>query len=312
LLAHAALAAVIALGIQPAGGAAIDLPSYIDELERTAGAIRGAADASEASAPLPLRWTVRTGAEVITVDAAWIRQDLMTATAESWPAVRRRVADRLDAMRLEATGGRAEIRGDPAAVLAATLAAGEFQRAQASSNWFEQLRERISEWLLRLFRRLFGASMGNRTIAETLAWIAGAVALIALAMWLARTMTRRTPATALALDQAARRAPARDWALRALAAARAGDLREAVRCGYHAAVLRLEEQGAWIVDDARTPREYMRLLRGDDARRDTLGDLTRLFEQVWYGCRTATNDDARHVAAHLERLGCLRPGDQTI
>jgi hypothetical protein len=195
-------------------------------------------------------------------------------------------------------------------VLGGILARREFQRAQ-SSTWLEQLRQRISQRLAELLSRIAGSTVRSRTVAVAFAWIASAVALIALALWLTSVLTRRSRATVLELDPAAKRAAAREWALRAVAAARNGDLREAVRCGYHAAVQRLEEQGAWTLDDARTPREYMRLLAGDDPRCATLGDLTRRFEQVWYGCRAATGDDARHVAAHLERLGCLRPGEQT-
>lgn len=309
MFAHAALLAAIALGVQPAGGAAIDPPAFIHALERAADATRRAASVEEASASIPLRWTVRADAGPIVVDTAWVRQEFAAATPESWPSIRLRVANRLDNMRREAADAHLDIGGDPRAALADTLATKEFERAQAS-NWLEQIRSWISEWLLRLFTRIFGASMGNRTIAVAFAWIVGAIALIALALWLGRLMTRRSPATALELDPAAQRAPAREWALRALAAARAGDLREAVRCGFHAAVRRLEEQGSWSVDDARTPREYMRLLHGDDPRRTMFGDLTRRFEQVWYGHRSATGEDVRHIAAHLERLGCLRPGEQ--
>jgi hypothetical protein len=212
-------------------------------------------------------------------------------------------------MRLEAAAARAQLAIDPRVVLAETLARREFQRAPAS-DWLEQLRARVSEWLMRLFSRIFGASLGSRTVAVVFAWIASGVALIVLAIWLASLLTRKSRATALDLVIAANRAAARDWALRALAAVRIGDLREAVRCGYHAAVRRLEEQGTWTVDDARTPREYLRLLHGDDPRGPLLADLTRRFEHVWYGNRPATGDDARQVAAHLERLGCLHPGEQ--
>jgi len=248
LFAHAALLAAIALGVQPAGGAAIDPPAFIHALERAADATRRAASVEEASASIPLRWTVRADAGPIVVDTAWVRQEFAAATPESWPSIRLRVANRLDNMRREAADAHLDIGGDPRAALADTLATKEFERAQAS-NWLEQIRSWISEWLLRLFTRIFGASS-------------------------------------------------------------AGDLREAVRCGFHAAVRRLEEQGSWSVDDARTPREYMRLLHGDDPRRTMFGDLTRRFEQVWYGHRSATGEDVRHIAAHLERLGCLRPGEQ--
>jgi hypothetical protein len=309
LLPHAALLAVITLATQPAGNASLDLPSYIGDLERAARAVRVAATADEAARSIPEGWTVTIDGATISVDARPIHGKLEAANSTSWPSVRVRVANRLDAMRLEAAASRAELQSDPRVVLAETLARKEFQRAQAS-NWLERLRERISDWLMRLFSRIFGASLGSRTVAVVFAWIASGVALIVLAMWLASLLTRRPRATVLDLDTPAKRAAARDWALRALAPARIGDLREAVRCGYHAAVRRLEEQGTWTVDDARTPREYMRLLHGDDPRNPMLGDLTRRFEQVWYGNRPATGDDARQVAAHLERLGCLHPGEQ--
>jgi hypothetical protein len=300
---------VIALATQPAGSAARDLPSYIGELERAAVAVRGAATPDEAARWVPERWTVTVDGATISVDARPIHGEIEAANSMSWPSVRVRVANQLDAMRLEAAAARAELARDPRVVLDKTLARREFQRAQAS-DWLEQLRARVSEWLMRLFSRIFGASLGSRTVAVVFAWIASGVALIVLAMWLASLLTRRSRATVLDLDIGAKRAAARDWALRAVAAARIGDLREAVRCGYHAAVRRLEEQGTWSVDDARTPREYLRLLQGDDPRSPVLADLTHRFEHVWYGNRPATGDDARQVAAHLERLGCLHPGEQ--
>jgi hypothetical protein len=127
------------------------------------------------------------------------------------------------------------------------------------------------------------------------------------------TLTRRSNAAALELAAAApRRAAAREWALRAMTAARAGDVREAVRCGYHAVVSRLDEQGAWRMDESRTPREYLALLPAGDPRSAALAELTGQFEQIWYGRRQPTGDDARRVADYLERLGCLHAADRAI
>ena len=61
-------------------------------------------------------------------------------------------------------------------------------------------------------------------------------------------------------------------------------------------------------DDARTPREYLRLLPSGHGRRTILTDMTYRFEQIWYGGRTATADDMQHVIAGLKDLGCL-PAD---
>jgi hypothetical protein len=48
--------------------------------------------------------------------------------------------------------------------------------------------------------------------------------------------------------------------LRALAAARGGEARDAVRAAFNAALLRLEEEGVWRADESRTPREHLQLL----------------------------------------------------
>jgi hypothetical protein len=146
-----------------------------------------------------------------------------------------------------------------------------------------------------------------------LAWTISVLALIALTVWLVGALTRRSLAASLELGRAPiKRPPAREWALRALAAARSGDMREAVRCAYHAALSRLEEQGIWQVDESRTPREYLRLLRADDPRRTIVTDLTRQFEQVWYGGRAAGAEATAQLTAHLEHLGCLRGHERAI
>ena len=98
-----------------------------------------------------------------------------------------------------------------------------------------------------------GAARGT---ALVFAWAAAIAALIGLGYWLARTIAEHPRGAPLSLGSAAAPRPrARDLALRALAAARLGHTRDAVRCAYGAALVRLEEQGVWRIDDARTPRE---------------------------------------------------------
>jgi hypothetical protein len=91
-----------------------------------------------------------------------------------------------------------------------------------------------------------------------------------------------------------------------------GNLRDAIRWAYGAALLRLEEDGALRVDAARTPREQLRGLARDDRRYGLMTDLTRRFERVWYGNRPPAPDDGERVVQHLEVLGCLRPGERAI
>ena len=91
-------------------------------------------------------------------------------------------------------------------------------------------------------------------------------------------------------------ASARDWQLwldDARAAAAAGRWRDAVHFVYWAAISRLESKRMWPADRARTPREYLALVAGDDPRRRGLARLTVSFERIWYGGRPAGEGDYR-------------------
>jgi hypothetical protein len=67
----------------------------------------------------------------------------------------------------------------------------------------------------------------------------------------------------------------------------------------------LEEEGALRGDETRTPREFLRLLPETHRRRGLLADVTRRFEEIWYGARHPTEEDRRSLLARLEELGCL-------
>ena len=85
-----------------------------------------------------------------------------------------------------------------------------------------------------------------------------------------------------------------------------------MRCAYNGALRRLEDDGVWRIDQARTPREYVRMLPAGDTRGPALRELTALFEQVWYGNRAIDVDAAGRVGVSLESLGCLYPADRAI
>jgi Domain of unknown function (DUF4129) len=107
------------------------------------------------------------------------------------------------------------------------------------------------------------------------------------------------------MPPAARRRSARAWARQAAAAE---DPRELVRCAYRAAVVSLEDEGAWRHDEARTPREHVRLLPTAHARRTLFADVARRFEEVWFGAKAPTADDTHAMLSRLKELGCL-PAD---
>jgi hypothetical protein len=102
---------------------------------------------------------------------------------------------------------------------------------------------------------------------------------------------------------------AREWQLwlaDAQAMAAKGEWRDAIHLVYWSAIARLESNTGsgrlWPADRARTPREYLGLVPGVDARKPALAALTKSFERTWYGGRAAEPDDfqsAMELAASL-------------
>jgi hypothetical protein len=295
-----------------------ELVAALDRLGIEIAAVANVADAASVAANIPEAWRVADGNEHIDVSNRWLVAALRAAPAKpgDWPGTRAALLRRLTGVRDEAASagdldaGRA--RAEARSRIESILARGEFQQS-AASRWRERLQERVGKWFEDLWG-LFSRGRGTaRGAALVFAWTAAIAALIGLGFWLARTIADRPRGAALSLRAAAAVRPrARDLALRALSAARLGHTRDAVRCAYGAALARLEEQGVWRVDAARTPREYLPMLPASDSRHPIMVDLTRRFEQIWYGNRAAADDDARRVTDHLESLGCLRPGERAI
>jgi len=316
--AAASTAAQLAAAVPPEGVALRVFLTELDRLIAEVDAAIAAAHAPEIASTVPERWRVIANGQRVDVSAGWLSAALTDAPRQpdQWPATRDAIRRRLIEVRDQATAladaDEAETRARARATVESILARGEFQQS-AASRWRERLQQRIGRWFEDLWARFAGGRVAGRRTALALAWGAALAALLGLGFWLARTVAQHPRGASLNLGHGAGVRPrARELALRALAAARAGNAREAVRIGYNAAVVRLEEQGAWRVDDARTPREYLKMLRTSDDRRAVMLDLTQRFEQIWYGNRAAAADDTPRVTAHLEALGCLRPGERAI
>jgi hypothetical protein len=302
---------------QPATSDSIPLGTFLVEMDRLIAGIE-VAGSPAAVGEIPERWIVDAGNQRIDVSARWLRDALAVQPGKSgpWPPTRKAIVRRLVEVREQAATLASipanDRRADARASVPSILSREEF-RQSAASQWREQLQRRLGHWFEDLWSRLGGGPGAGRRIATGLAWAAALAALVGLGAFLARSLGNRSLAAALNLGRGAGAAPpARDLALRALAEARAGNSREAVRFAYNAALTRLEEQGAWRIDAARTPREYLPMLGATDSRHPLMLDLTQRFERIWYANRAAAADDTARVTAHLETLGCLRPGERAI
>jgi len=320
LLAGLQLACALALGLtaraQSQTATSISLESFLTELSRLRteiGALESSESAAHIVATVPERWRVDFNGGQIDVDARWITVALgdVGRGTKRWDATRAAILVRLARLREESTiGNHAPSHVDARGALTTILQRDEFQQS-AVGRWREQLQQRAGQWLEDLWSRLGGGSGAGRRVAIVLAWLAALGALVGLGFVMARAIADRPRDAVLNLSSRSPARPrARELALRALREARNGNGREAVRLAYTAAVTRLDEQGAWRLDDARTPREYLRLLRPNDVHRPLFIDLTRRFERIWYGNHPVEPEDASRATAHLEELGCLRPGDR--
>ena len=262
---------------------------------------------------IPAVWAVEAGGQRFEMPAGWIARGLRSARENpaTWPARRSDLLARLEALRIEAqalaeqsTGSQGSARADTArAALTSVLARPEYRR-MAEASVVSALRQRVLDWIARIWDRLGGGPLGRRGTAVALAWILSLLAVMALATIVARMLMRpdRRPHPLGQGGSDARPRPARAWARDAL---RAVDAREAIRCAYRAVVSALEEEGAWHRDHARTPREYARLLPAGHRRRVLFADVARRFEEIWFGARVATSDDRTAVLERLKELGCL-------
>jgi hypothetical protein len=317
LFTGVALFETVALA-QSAARDAIPVESFLAELDRLREEVRAVNDAEAAAgvaARIPPQWRVTVDGGYADVDANWLITALKEAggSPNRWQSSRTAILERLARVREEsAAQHEPPAHARTRSALTSVLQRKEFQQS-AASRWRVRLQQQVGDWLSDLWSRLWIGTGPGRDVVVVVAWLAALGALIGLAFVLARSWADRPRQPALNLSGgAAYRPRARELALRALDAARMGNSREAVRLAYAAALTRFEEHGAWRVDDARTPREYLQLVRAGDAHQPLLVDLTRRFERIWYGNRPVAPDDASRVTAHLEELGCLRPGERVI
>jgi hypothetical protein len=310
------VSAATAVAQSTSSPSSVDLPGFVREMDRLADVIGDAQarDASQILTTIPHAYRVRDGQRAFDVPFEWFARRLAAARDPkgNWTSQREEMAADLRVIRAEAAAllAGSTPSPDPQAALAAILSRREFA-SRRNAEWSENIRRQITAWLERIWKSLGGDRLNSRTTAFVLACVAILIGTVSLAVWL----IRRAAPTAGLPRQGLESGPALSshaWALRAIAAARNGETHEAARCGYRAALRRLEEQGIWQIEESRTAREYLQLLKPDDPKRDLFGTLVRRFELAWFARRTLTRDDLTAVGDSLERLGCLGAHERAI
>lgn len=183
------------------------------------------------------------------------------------------------------------------------LAGAEFQRPEPSL--WDRIKAKIVDAIVRIFAGIDRVTTQSPWLGRTLEWLLFIAAAVGLLLWVFRTVQRQRLRVALGGEPAKTTAWTREteeWRRLAEQEAAKGAWREAIHALYWAAIVHLERRGAWKHNPARTPREYVRLLKaGSDEQRELRG-LTNALEQSWYGQRDADAEKFGEAKESFERL----------
>lgn len=258
---------------------------------------------------VPSSFQVQTQAGAITVSMEFLHKELekyLKAAPNFKPTILSQLADRLKAMRAEADSFEQARDGDTATRdrLNKILSAREFGRVRGPTE-LELLQQRISAWLQQKLDKLFPTMPDLDQLGQIFVWIVIAIVSSILAVWLYRQSRERIQDRSREVVPFVPSARSwRSWLKEAHEKAALGEWREAIRLGFWAAVSRLESDGVWRPDKARTPREYLNAIPAVNQARPSFAAATKAFEAAWYGGRPASAGDFDRFVSELEKLGC--------
>lgn len=299
----------------PAAKAAdtIDLASYEALLkqysERIESAKNDPSEIARIGRTLPKSWNVQAGSTSVSVSTEELRraceqgERVGEGKKEAAPAAEQRLrmmekaAEDLEKAAKDSQSDRAKQELDK------VFARTEFSSLNGPS-WLQQWNARVGRWLEKQIEKVLRALNVPPTIGRIVFWPVIVISLLFLGYLVYRLLTGRAVAVPAMIE--ARSPPEKThlWWAEALAAAERRDFREAVHCGYWAAITRLEERQLVAEEKTRTPREYLRMLDTHPVERGILREQTTRLERVWYGCREATAADWSSARLELEKMGC--------
>lgn len=197
------------------------------------------------------------------------------------------------------------------------------QRVAASirdaARWIAEKIEKFAEWLGRFWPE---SDSKKLTTPSSMRWtVAGLVALILIVLGvLAFEVIRRSrKANKRAIEESPPLGSTRDddplsrganeWERYAGQLAAAGRLREAIRAWYHAVLVTFYGANVLQFRKGRTNWEYVAAVGPENAWRPPFIELTRRFEEEWYGSEESDaetldkcSDAARHIIDAVRRM----------
>lgn len=195
-----------------------------------------------------------------------------------------------------------------------------------------RLGQAISRWFLSLFPHFSGiptgGSDGMSALAQVLSWVtimgAAAVLSLILVKIISRRRTVAPPAAPAAApipdleseDTTADQLPEDEWLRLARQKVEEGDLRQALRALFLAALSLLGAQGLVLIRKSKSNFDYERELRRKLNSVPGLDEIfsadRKLFERCWYGAHPVTSAEFEQSDSLYQRLkhACLRRNGQ--
>ncbi|HKV37574.1 MAG TPA: DUF4129 domain-containing protein [Blastocatellia bacterium] len=292
--------------------------SASEELERaTTDRDYTAEGISHANQLLPAREQVQVGSRWVQVDNQWLHNLL-----DSYSDGRSRyehteleqAAGRLNALhdhllQLEkelasnTAGGK-----DPQAEVNRILARPEFQpkKEDPVTRAIRRIKEKVyafvEEFEARLYRLFFGAKGESSWLFRGLIVLvlAGAVTLIVFMARKLRTKSPRKKKVTILGEEIDQNMSPGDLTSVAMAAARSGDFRTAIRKLYIALLYELSERSMIELKANATNHEYLSRVSGHPALTAPMRYLTDCFDYFWYGMFPPSRED---FTSYLARYG---------
>ena len=242
----------------------------------------------------------------------WLRRTMAEAISGKVPAKPGDAADAQLAVAANRLADYARSSPEPAqsavaarANLTSVLAMHRFQRYQKDPSLLSRAWAALLQWLWKRLSSMVAYGGRNPWIAHVLEGLAIVAPCVLLAWWVLKELSRQPGLPQRSEPVVAQAPSAREWQRwleQAEGFAHAEQWREAIHHVYWAAISRLEAHGLWPADRARTPREYLALLREGNVLKPELRRLTRLFEVIWYGHRPAAEEQYRDAHACMKKL----------
>ncbi len=266
--------------------------------------------AEDLRASIPAKWQVQTPSGHFEIDNSELREKLEAYTNES-----ERRAEVLPEMELKieaAIDGAKEFTGPVDSTargkLDRILADREFRGVAKTQSPLEKVKDWMMARVVRILSRLFGAAFAHPQASKIFLWCLIGALVLAFCAWIvvllrgsARDEYSYPHDGDLFLPSSKHW---QQWLNEARRSADRGDWRDAVHLAYWSGISYLESSGVWKPDRARTPREYLRMLKESNAARPALDALTGRFEFVWYAQHPASSEDFQFSLAQLEKIGC--------